>query len=224
VSSPSPDDEVARELRGFGPLGLAAFVVIYFGNVLFVPLSAILVLLWVYRSRTPWREIAYVRPRSWTLTIAGGIVLGCAFKIAMKSIVMPLFGAPPVNPAFHYLAGNTAALPRAIYAMTVGAAFGEETVFRGYIFERFGKLFGTAARGKALTVLIVAAWFGLDHYAVQGIPGVQQATIVGLVYGTIVAMTGRIWVPMIAHAAFNLTALAMIYWDVESWFAHLVFK
>ena len=218
------DDELARELRGFGPLGLAAAAAILLGNALFVPLSAILVLWWVHRSRTPWRDIAYVAPRSWVRTVAGAVVFGCLFKIAMKSIVMPLFGAPPVNPAYHYLAGSTAALPGAIYAMTVGAGFGEETLFRGFLFERFGKLVGTAAGAKALTVLLVSIWFGAVHYAVQGVPGVQQATIVGLVFGTIVAVTGRIWVPMIAHAAFDLTALAMIYWDVESWFAHLVFK
>jgi membrane protease YdiL (CAAX protease family) len=28
--------------------------------------------------------------------------------------------------------------------MIVGAGLGEETVFRGYLFERFGKLFGMA--------------------------------------------------------------------------------
>ena len=27
--------------------------------------------------------------------------------------------------------------------MIVGAGFGEETIFRGYLFERLGKLFGT---------------------------------------------------------------------------------
>ena len=30
---------------------------------------------------------------------------------------MPPLGGPAVNPAFHYLAGNTAALPGAIYLM-----------------------------------------------------------------------------------------------------------
>ena len=29
---------------------------------------------------------------------------------------------------------------------------------------------------------------------------------------------------MAAHAAFNLTALAMIYWNLESDVAHLIFK
>jgi membrane protease YdiL (CAAX protease family) len=66
--------------------------------------------------------------------------------------------------------------------------------------------------------------FGLAHYFEQGIPGVQQATIVGLAFGTIFAVTGRIFMLMIAHAAFDLTALAMIYWNLETTVAHLIFR
>ena len=51
----------------------------------------------------------------------------------------------------------------------------------------------------------------------------QQATIVGLVFGTIFAITGRIWMLIFAHAAFDLTALALIYWDLETAVAHLIF-
>ena len=132
--------------------------------------------------------------------------------------------ASPINPAFHYLAGNTAALPAAVYALIVGAGFGEETIFRGYLFERFGKLLGRGVRAKSTTVLITAVWFGLAHYSLQGLAGVEQATIVGLVFGTIFAVTGRIWTLIVAHAAFDLTALAMIYWNLESKVAHLLFK
>jgi len=210
------DDELAAELRGFGPIGVLAIVVILAGNSIIIPLGAILVLVWAWRSRTPWREIGYVRPQSWVRTIAGGIVFGILFKLVMKAVVMPLFGAEPINQAYHYLAGNRAALPGAIYAITVGAGFGEETIFRGYLFERFRKLFGTTIGATVLIVLVTSAWFGLDHYRIQGLPGVQQATIVGLVYGTIYAMTGRIWMLIFAHAAFDLTAVAIIYWDVET--------
>jgi len=216
---------IAADLRGFGPLGVVAILVILLaGNYAFVPLSAILVLVWVRWSRTPWREIGYVRPKSWTRDLAVGIALGIAFKFLMKAIVMPLFGAPPINQAFHYLAGNRAALPGAVYAMIVEAGFGEETVFRGYLFERLGKLFGPGDRAKTLIVLLSAGLFGLAHYSLQGLPGVEQATIVGLVYGSIFAVTGRIWMLMFAHAAFDLTALAMIYWNLESDVAHFVFK
>jgi uncharacterized protein len=219
-----PDDRFAARLRGFGPVGILAFLIIFAGNLLVVPLSAVLVLLWAFRSRTPWREIGYVPPRSWIGSVAVGIVFGAVFKLVMKAIVMPLLGADPVNHAYHYLAGNTAALPAALYLMIVGAGFGEETVFRGYMFERLGKLFGSSASAKTVIVLLTSAWFGLAHYREQGLAGAEQATITGLAFGTIFARTGRIWMPMIAHAAFDVTAVAIIYWDLESVIAHLVLR
>ena len=222
--APPSDDSLARGLRGFGPLGIVAIVVILLGNEIFTPLSALLVLVWAWRSHTPWSEIGYVRPRSWIATLAGGIVFGITFKLLMKSIVMPLLGADPINQAFHYLAGNRAALPEAIYLMIVVAGFGEETLFRGFLFERFGKLLGSSAWAKSLIVVVISVWFGLAHYSVQGLAGAEQATIVGLVFGTMMAVTGRIYVLMVAHAAFDLTALAIIYWDLETRVAHLVFK
>ncbi len=220
----SSDDRVAASLRGFGPLGILAIPVILAGNLVFLPLSAILVLVWAQWSRTPWREIGYARPKSWAGSLAVGVAFGIAFKFLMKSIVMPLLGTDPINPAYHYLAGNQAALPGALYAMVVGAGFGEETVFRGYLFERLGKLLGPSVRAQTAIVLITAVLFGLAHYSDQGLAGTQQAMIVGLVFGATFAVTGRIWMLMFAHAAFDLTALAIIYWNLESKVAHFVFK
>jgi CAAX protease family protein len=217
------DDRVAAAWRGFGPLGILAILVILAGNLLFVPLSAVLVLVWARWSGTPWREIGYVRPASWGRDVAIGVVFGVAFKVAMKAVVMPLLGADAINHAYHYLAGNRAALPGMLYAVIVGAGFGEETLFRGYLFERLGKLFGAGALAKLSIVLLTAGLFGIVHYPVQGLAGAEQATIVGLVYGAIFARTGRLWMLMCAHAAFDLAAVAMIYWDVETVFAHLIF-
>jgi membrane protease YdiL (CAAX protease family) len=132
-------------------------------------------------------------------------------------------GAPPINPAYHHLAGNSAALPGMLFLVIGGAGFGEETVYRGYLFERLGKWFGSRPAAKTAIVLLTAVLFGVAHYADQGIPGVEQATIVGLVFGTIFAITGRIWMLMVAHAAFDVTAVGIIYFDLESTIAHLIF-
>jgi membrane protease YdiL (CAAX protease family) len=183
----------------------------------------VLVLGWAWWSHTPWRDIGYVRPASWIRVVVLGVAFGIAFKLLMKVIVMPLLGADPINQAYHYLAGNPAALPGMLLAVAV-AGFGEETVFRGYLFERFSKLLGTGAGAKISIVLITATLFGLAHCIDQGVDGVKQATIVGLVFGTLFAVTGRIWILMCAHAAFDLTAVAIIYWNVESDVAHFVFK
>ena len=77
--SPS-DDDLAARLRGFGPLGILSVLVILAGNLVLAPLSAVLVLVWARYSRTPWREIGYVRPRCWTC----GLAIGVAFGIARR--------------------------------------------------------------------------------------------------------------------------------------------
>src|SRR5204862_3017992 len=141
-------------------------------------------------------------PRSWIGAILFGIIFGVVLKIAMKAIVMPLLGAPPANQAFHFLVGNRAAIPGMLYVILIGAGFGEETVFRGWMFERFGKLFGQSAVAKVAIVLVTSIWFGLAHYWFQGLPGVEQALIVGMVFGSVFAVTGRLFMLMIAHAAF----------------------
>jgi uncharacterized protein len=229
AASARNDGAFAAELRGFGPVGIIAILVVLLtGNTSIgnfgVPVGALLVLAWVRASGTPWSEIGYQRPRSWARAIIGGIVLGVALKLIMKIVVMPLLGASPTNTAYQHLVGNQALLPGAIWTMVVVAGFGEETVFRGFGFERLRRLLGSGAASRVFIVLLTSAWFGAAHYTVQGMSGVQQAAIVGLVFGTIFARTGSLWMLMFAHASFDLVALAIIYFDLETAFAQLLFK
>lgn len=221
MTAPSAD-RFAAALRGFGPLGIIAALLIIFSPNGFV--GGVLVLAWAQFSRTPWRELGYAWPKSWIATLAIGIAFGVTFKLVMKALVMPLLGADPINHAYHYVVGNSAALAGMLLVAIISGGFGEEAVYRGFLFERLGKLFGSGVVAKSVIVVLTAAWFGLMHYAGQGVPGVEQAVITGLVFGTVFAVTGRICMLMIAHAAFDVTALAIIYWDLESKVAHLIFR
>jgi membrane protease YdiL (CAAX protease family) len=230
VDRPLPEERFAAELRGFGAIGILAILAIMFtgnifvpGTMVVLPVGAVLVLVWARWSRTPWREIGYARPGSWIGTLAVGLLVGVVLKLLMKAVVMPLLGADPVNQAFHYLVGNRAMLPAAVWAM-FAAGFGEETVFRGYMFERLGKLCGDGTGATVSIVALTTAWFAVSHYSLQGLAGVEQAAIVGVVFGTIYALTRGLWMLMFAHTAFDLTALAIIYLDLESRVAHLIFK
>jgi len=219
-SEPSrPGDGLAAQLRGFGPLGvLAALVLVALGS-----LGGFPVLLWARLSRTPWRELGFARPPSWARTVVLGVLAGVAFKLLMKAIVMPLLGAPDTNAAYARLVGNPDALPGMIFTVIVGAGFGEEAVFRGFLFERLGRLLGTGTAAKIAIILLSSALFGIAHYQDQGLPGVEQATITGLAFGVTFALSGRLWAVMIAHAAFDLTAVAIIYRGLEARVAHGVF-
>lgn len=217
-------DPLAALLRGFGPVGILAILVIVAANAIIKPLGALLVLLWAKRSGTSWDAIGFVRPRRWGITIVAGLGLGIALKLLMKALIMPLLGAPPVNQAYHFLVGNTAALPWMLYAILAGAAFGEEMLFRGFAFERLRALVGESRAAQVLILTITSVVFGLAHYSDQGLAGAQQATMMGAVYGTMYLATRSLALPMIAHAAFNLTALAIIYWDLETQIARLILR
>lgn len=185
-------------------------------------LGALLVLVWASWTKKPLRELGFARPRSWAWTIAAGVVAGVAFKLLMKSVVMPLLGAPPINQAYSFLTGNSAALPGMTFSILLGAGFGEETLYRGFLFDRLGKWFGGGRGATITTVLLTSLLFAVVHYPVQELPGTQQAFIVGLAMGALYARTRSLWLPMIIHVAFDLTALWIIYRDLErtvaSWF------
>jgi membrane protease YdiL (CAAX protease family) len=78
-------------------------------------------------------------------------------------------------------------------------------MFRGFLFERLGKLFGQRILAKISIVLLTSAFFALVHYHDQRLVGTEQAAIVGLIFGSIFAIPGRIFMLMTAHAAFDLT-------------------
>lgn len=216
-------------LRGFGPVGLLSIVVVLFSGSLkqhglpIIPIGATLALLWSYIARVPRGDIGFVRPRKWINTFLIGILSGIALKLVMKAVVMPLLGAPAVNQSYQFLTGNEQLLPVATWAMLV-AGFSEETVFRGFLFERLTRVLGFTTFRRVVVILISSALFGLLHFGNQGMPGVQQAIITGLVFGTIYVASRQIWLPIVAHATFNMTALALIYRGYEADVAELLFQ
>ena len=218
------EQSFAARLRGFGRVGLLGIAVILAGAMVNGLVSAALVVLWVVLSKTSWREIGYVRPKNYALTIAGGMAFGAALKLLLKAAVMPLLGASPVNRSYHFLAHNSAALPGFLLLVVVSAGWGEETFWRGYLFERVRRIFGWGAATRITVVLLTSVLFGMAHYQGQGRDGVMQAIITGLTFGAIFAYTGRLAFVMIAHAAFDVVAVLIIYFDIETHIAHLIFR
>jgi membrane protease YdiL (CAAX protease family) len=186
-------------------------------------LLAIAVLAWARATHKPWSELGLARPRSWPRALLGGIALGVVLKLVMKAMVMPLLGADPINHAYHFLVGNTAALPGIVLTMLLVAGFGEEVFYRGFLFERLGCWLGRCRGATIATVLASAALFALAHVVDQGRDGAIQAMFTGVVFGAIYARTRSLWMLMAAHAAFDLVAVAIIYLGLEERVAHLLF-
>lgn len=218
------NERIEQSLRGVGPAGIVAFVAIAAASAFFIPLAGALVLVWTWISRTPLRNIGLVRPTSWLNGLAIGLALGLSEKFLMKAIVLPLLGAPAVNTMFGDLANDPRHVIFLIFYMLLGAAFCEELVFRGYMFERLGKLLGTNFSAQIAVVILSTMFFGALHYQ-QGISGIENATIGGLIAAVVYLVNRkRLWTVIVMHATFDLSSLALIYFHLETLIAHSIFK
>lgn len=100
------------------------------------------------------------------------------------------------------VAGGTSVL-LLVLLVVVGAPLVEEFVYRGMLQRSF------AARiSEPLALLVASAWFAAIHFRALELPGLFVA---GLVFGACLLVTGRLGTAIIAHAAFNATALAAVW-------------
>jgi membrane protease YdiL (CAAX protease family) len=184
--------------------------------------GAALVLIWAAVSGTRWSDLGFVRPPHGAIDLVIALVAGVLFKLLMKALVMPLLGFGAINSTYHYLTGNTTAVLVTLLWVIVGGGFGEELIWRGFLFERLGAFLGPRAHAKLVIVIVTSIAFALAHLWDQGVPGAVQATMTGLVFGATYARIRTIWPVMVAHAAFDVAAVLMIYWNLEEPIGHLL--
>ena len=213
---------LGSRLREVGPLGIAAAILIVAANLTIAPLGAIIVLAWRWIVGVSWRDLGFRAPRSWILTLIIGFAGGILFKLLMKALVIPLLGGPDINVAYHFVEGNRPAVIQMILTSVIAGGFGEEILYRGFLFERLERALGKSAASKIAIVLLTTALFASIHIPEQGPYGAVQAAFTGLTFATVYAVTRSLWLPIILHAAFDVTAVVMIYLGMESAVAHSI--
>ena len=77
----------------------------------------------------------------------------------------------------------------------------EEAFFRGFIQQAITKRFNSL-----IGLLLASLLFGIAHFA-GGFLFVIFATLAGIGYGLTFAITGRLWVAVLVHFAFNVVHL-----------------
>ncbi|WP_144795946.1 CPBP family intramembrane glutamic endopeptidase [Microbacterium paludicola] len=192
---------------GAGLLGGALLGGMLGTAVLWVALLVPVVL--AYRRGVP-RGLLIFRP----VDLLYGIVLGSILRFA-QGLFSEAFGGSGALPTYPSLNGGLPAgwwvqdlLGGAIVAPVI-----EEFFFRGLllivIFTLVRRLAGShpAAIGLGGFVGVVAstALFVLAHALTEALPaaGVVSLTLVGLVCGTLVVTTGRIWPAVLVHVVYN---------------------
>ena len=91
------------------------------------------------------------------------------------------------------------------------AAFGEETVWRGYLLNRFAEIFGKSTIRWSAAAIMVTLLFGLAHFP-QGPTGITENVIDGAILAALYFATGRnLWLPIIGHGMQDTVDVLLIY-------------
>lgn len=187
-------------------------------------LSALAVATWRLKARgDSWASLGLIHSSShWKLalwaivalvltTVAGGLAGSVATDFLPASQVSDQASNFTKN-RFANVPGN---LPIYFYWLLVSwiiGGFTEELLFRGFLVNRFEKLFSKVPVSVVLAVVIQALIFGQQHMYYQGVIGLVETGTIGLVAGAIYIFCGRrLWPLIISHGLINTLGMTMIY-------------
>jgi len=108
------------------------------------------------------------------------------------------------NTFFQSFPPNTAYLW--ILLLAIQASTLEEPIFRGYLLNLLVKIIPIGA-----AVFIQALLFGIAHFK-QGLHGILQNTLIGLIWGILVITFNSLLVSIAAHFAIDWLGLTLQYW------------
>lgn len=113
--------------------------------------------------------------------------------------------------AFAAFKGNAGFTVYQLAGIIIGAGFGEEVLFRGFLFHRLAMLFGGSKAGWAGACVIQAALFGCAH-AYQNPVGMLLTGSIGALLGILFLANGRnLWAPIVAHTLYDTARIIAFY-------------
>jgi membrane protease YdiL (CAAX protease family) len=153
--------------------------------------------------------IGLKNPRNWLRSILFGVTAATVVFIAVY--LLERSGFHRDLSAFAPFKGNLELTLYQLGGVIIGAGFGEEYLFRGFLFQRLAMLFGGSKLGWGIACVIQAALFGVAH-AYQNPLGMLLTGSIGLTMGFVFLATGRnLWVPIIAHTLYDTARIFGFY-------------
>lgn len=162
-----------------------------------------------------WRSIGLSRYRSWRATLGMGIAAGSLMEaleifLTQPFLVRVLHKQPDLE-VFRALRGDLKLTLFFVALAWTVAAFGEEMVYRGYLMNRVADLLNRTRRAWIISLIAVQVGFGLAH-AYQGVTGIIDEGVMGLLLGLIYLATGRnLAMPIVAHGVADSIDLVLIF-------------
>jgi membrane protease YdiL (CAAX protease family) len=159
----------------------------------------------------PWSVIGVALPTVIELLLGGAAlaVLGALLLLARRSVMKQPDGASQVRESARHLEWLLPRGPRQRrlwWAVSVHAGLGEELFYRGYLFAVLASIMPPLS--AAVVGMLI---FGFAH-VYQGVRGILLTSALGGVFMGLYYISGSLWVPMLAHALYDIYAGELGYW------------
>jgi len=153
--------------------------------------------------------IGLKKPHNWLRSILLGMAVAAVLFTAV--FLLERTGFRRDLSVFAPFKGNLELTLYQLGGVIIGAGFGEEYLFRGFLFQRLAMLFGGSKLAWGIACLIQAALFGFAH-AYQNPLGMLLTSSIGLTMALVFLATGRnLWVPIIAHTLYDTARIIAFY-------------
>ncbi len=203
-------------LAPYAPRGIAASMlsILFLGAVMLMAVAV-----WVRRDVSWRRSLALERQR--VRFVVGWSLFGFAATYALNvgltaSYLLSRGGLEAQAASRMSWLQHLAEIPtEAILPLTVFVGLWEETVFRGFLLGRLRAAMPAADTPRAtflrdaVAVALCGVCFGAGH-GYQGVLGLMQTTIAGVVLGAVTVWRGSLWPAIGAHLAIDTFGLLVI--------------
>ncbi len=193
----------------------AAGLSIEFGSLATV--LTLLVCTWLlHRRASGWNALGLGRITHYRRTAAWSVGLFVVQMALPALVTIPLANALELPPqrmeAFAHMQGQVGLYLVMLIPVGWGAAaFGEEMIYRGFIFRRLLHAFGGNTVAVAAALVAQSMLFALGHLYL-GPRGMLNAAMVGLTSGVAYLANGRVlWPLIIAHGLVDSVGLTALY-------------
>lgn len=182
----------------------------------FIVISISILLLTYWKDRTV-STIGLAPKAGLFKTIISSIAIFLVLEIVMDFIVQPfvneLYNEVPQYDAFSGIAHDYSMYIKYLLFIWISAAFGEEILFRGFLFKQLNIIIPDFGLKNTTIVLLSSLFFSLPHLY-QGTSGLIITFIFGVLFGTIyICFDKNLWVTILSHGLIDTTFITLAYYD-----------
>jgi len=171
-----------------------------------------------------WAGVGLKKPVSlkWTtLWVVVAFVVTIAAGIGAETLTTTFLPEPTAetqaidarySDRFKNIPGNLPVFLMWLAIAWVVGGFVEEMLFRGFLFDRFEKLFRGAPAAAIIALLCQAVLFGQQHFYYQGLTGWVATGVIAFVSGVLYLLFRRnLWPLIISHGLANTLGMTLLF-------------